>query len=240
VKAAAARVVDEIPDTFDVRLTDFLLNTDSGGFDYEVSENDSDLLEKYQAYEKRTAVARQAVVRELLDLYPNSPDLLGHVEERIRRIRDAGPPVYPAFLLDILADLAPKTALELCTLISSDPTHELGSYLAPVFRRLRRAEPAELMSVVEGILDSGHAALCGAVAVALSGWPSDSWTDRDTALLRRLLLNEDTRLRELALQGLRPLAPCDRVTAVVLALGTDIGDSVPLGRALCELFVGPS
>ena len=130
-------------------------------------------------------------------------------------------------------------ALELCTLVSIDPTHELDPYLAPVFAHLRRDKPDDLMAVAEGTLDSGSAGLRGSAAIALSSWPSESWNARDTALLSRLLLNEDARLRELSLPGLRPLAECDRALAIELALRTEIGDSVPLARALCELFVGP-
>ena len=236
VRDKADAIVASIPDSFEFRLTQGLMNTfrmDDWKPDAE-SGNDG-----YRLHQAQIEQTQRALVAEFLSQSRDASTSYGILNDRIQTMTGAGVQHHPEVFLGILGDSDPEFAAGLCDIIVDDPNGALAPYLQPLLPNVRIWNAERAHAIGQRALGGGSNILCRGLASSYQsrGWV-DSATPQDIEHIKVLLSNEDIYVRKLAIASLGALAEASPKVAIELAKYAELGDSEVLASELCLLFCG--
>ena len=234
VRDKANAVVSSIPESFELRLTQELLDPFHMD-DWQLSEDNGDDGNGLRQ-EKREQI-RRALVVEFLSHSEHAGKAYEILTDRMQTINTAGFHPNPHVILDILGKSDPEFAAGLCDIIVDNPNGPLAQYLHSLLTNVRKWSPERARDIGQRALRGGSNTLCRGVAWS---YPSRGWADDATAedieVVRALLDHEDINVRGLAIESLASLTEAHPKVAIDLAKGIEVGVNVHLAKRLCQLF----
>ncbi len=236
IRDRAESITSSIPDSFELRLTQALMNPfhRRDWWPEEGTEDDGSRLSQEQIDRRQ-----RALVSEFLAHSEDAGTAYEALADRIDTMNDAGVQSNPQVVLGILGDSDLGFAAALCDIIVDDPNGPLAPYLHPLLSHVRISNPERARGISQRALRGGSNILCRGVALSYqSRGAADYTTAEDIEIIRELLDHEDIGVRSLAIGSLGALAEARQRLAIDLAIGVEVGDSVILAMELCELFYG--
>ena len=229
-------IVASMPESFELRLTQELMSPFHAN-DWQPEEGEED--DGANRWQEQIDRRQRSLVAEFVSHSGDACSAYKMLAERIQTMNDAGVQSNPQVVLGILGDSDPGFAAALCDIIVDDPNGPLAQYLHPLLSNLRLQNADRARAVGQRALRGGSNILCRSVALSYQsrGW-ADNATAEDIEIIRELLDHEDIGVRRLAIGSVGALIEARRDGAIVLAMGVDVGDSVPLAEELCRLFYG--
>ena len=236
VRDKADAVVASIPESFELRLTQELMDPFHSR-DMLPEEREGD--DGYRRQQERIEQTQRALVAEFLSHSGDAGRAYRILTCRIEAMTDAGVQPNPQVVLGILGNSDPESAAGLCDIIVDDPNGALAPYLQPLLSNVRIWNAERARAIIHRALGGGSNILCHSVASSYQsrGW-ADSATAQDVENIRELLEHEDLGTRSLAIGSLRFLSEARRGVAIELARDVEVGDSKVLASELFQLFYG--
>lgn len=234
VKDKADAIASSIPESFELRLTQELLDPFHMD-DWKLSEDSGDDGDRLRQ-EKWEQMRRDLVV-EFLDHSEHAGKAYEILTDRIQAINAAGFHHNPHALLGVLGNTAPEFAAGLCDVIVDNPDGSLAPHLHSLLTNVRKRSAERARDIDQRALRTGSNILCSGVAWSYpsQGWADDA-TEEDIEVIRDLLSHEDINVRGLAIGALAALAEINPKLAIDLAKGVEIGENVCLAEKLFRLF----
>ena len=236
VRAKADVIASSIPESFELRLTEELMDPYHSR-DLLPEEREGD--DGYRRQQDRVEQAQRALIAELIEYSGDAARVYEVLTDRILIMSDAGVDSNPQVILGLLGSSEPELSAGLCNMIFDDPDGPLAPYLQPLLSHVRSWNPEVARSIAKRALEDGSDILCRAVASTYSsgGW-TDNATEQDIRSIRELLSHGDIGVRAWTIRALGALAEAHKGTAIDLAKGVEVEDSVILAVELCQLFYG--
>ena len=236
VREKADAIASSIPDSFELRLTQQLVNPfhiDDWQPDGK-SEDDG-----YKLHQEQVEHKQRVLVAEFIDRSADAARAYGALSDRIRTMNDAEVRPEPQVLLGILGNSEPEFAAGLCDVIVDNPDGALAPYLHPLLSNVRIWNGQRARGISERALNGNSNILCRSLAMSYrsQGW-ADKATAQDIESIRDLLNHTDLGVRILAVGSLGALAQAHPRTAIDLAKAVEIRASGELAKELCRLFYG--
>ncbi len=234
VKDKADAIASSIPESFELRLTQELLDPFHMD-DWKLSEDSGDDGDRLRQ-EKWEQMRRDLVV-EFLDHSEHAGKAYEILTDRMQTITAAGSHSNPHLFLDILGNTAPEFATGLCDVIVDNPNGPLTPHLHSLLTNVRKWSAERARDIDQRVLRGGSDILCRCVAWSYpsQGWADDA-TEEDIEVIRELLNHKDIDVRGLAIGSLASLAKINLKLAIGLAKSVEIGDNVHLAEKLYRLF----
>ena len=234
IRGRAEAIVASIPESFELRLTQELMDPFHSK-DKLPEEREGD--DGYKRHRERIEQKQRAVIAEFLSRFGNSTTAYKILTGRIQTMTDAGVEIFPQVILGILGRSDPEAAAGLCDMIVDDPEGALAPHLQPLLSNVRIWNAQRAHSICQRALGGGSNIICRGVALSYQsrGW-ADSATAQDIENIRELLNHEDMVTKSLAIGALGFLAEAREIVATDLAKNVELGDSKFLTAELCQLF----
>ena len=234
VKNKANAVVSSIPESFELRLTQELIDPyhmDDWQPNGESGDDDSGLRSE------KIGQRRRALVVKFLDHSEHAGKAYEILTDRIQTINTAEVRSDPQAILNLLGNLNPEFAVGLCDIIIENPNGPLAPYLQSMLTNVRIWNAERARGIGQRTLREGSNILCRGVALSYQsrGWADDA-TAEDIKIIKELLDHEDIDVRRLAIAALAALAEANPTLAIDLAKGVEVGDNMFLAKELCQLF----
>ena len=234
VRDRANAIVSSIPQSFEIQLTQELMNPYHMR-DWRPDEEGED--DGYRLHREQVQQMQRNVVMELLGLAGDADTAYRILADRIQILNDARVKYEPRVILGILGDFDPEFAAKLCDIIVDNPNGALAPYLPPLLSNVRISNAERARRICQRALGDGADILRCGVALSYQSWGwADNATARDIGNIRELLGSEDMGVRRLAIGSLASLAQAHQGVAIDLAKGIEVGDSSILAAELCKLF----
>ena len=236
IRGKAGAIVASIPDSFELRLTNELMDP----YRWEdLLPEDREGDDGYGRRQERIEQARRILVAEFLSHYDDVGKANGVLTERIQAITEAGVRPEPQEFLDVLGASDPELANGLCEVIIDDPSGKLSPYLHALLSNVRTWNAERVRAIGQRAIEGGSNILCRGVALSYQRWGSTGDASaQDVENIRALLNHKDTETRGVAIRSLGFLAKADQRVAIDLGKNVVLGDSYVLARELCQLFHG--
>ena len=157
VRDKADAIVASIPESFEFRLTQGLMNTfrmDDWKPDAESGEDG------YRLHQAQVEQTQRALVAEFLSHSGDASAVYRTLADRIQTMTDAGIQHHPQVLLDILGDSDPEFAAGLCDIIVDDPDGALAPYLQPLLSNVRIWNAERARAIGQCALEGRSNILC--------------------------------------------------------------------------------
>ena len=236
VRDKAEAIVASIPDSFELQLTQELMDPFHSR-DLLPAEREGD--DGFRRHRERIAQTQRALVAELLSRSLEADRAYSVLTDRIQTMTNAGIQAEAQVILGILGNSDPEFAAGLCNLIVDDPNGALTPYLHALLSNVRVSNTGQARAISRRTLEGRSNILCRGVALSYHQW---GWADRATAEdvehIRILLSNEDLYARKLAIGSLGFLAKSSPRIAIDLAKNVKLCDDANLASELCQLFYG--
>ena len=231
----AEKIVDAVPKTFELFLTEGLL-PESVMCLYADEDDDSGLQggreRRLHRYEQLKSTAAQLVA-----LHPVPAQGFAHLVRRLDLIESCGLRALPSYVLSEVAQHSPSYAAALCEIAVEQVRTPLSAHLGTLLPHVQRADPHRYGHIRDHIVQHGDATLCAALARGLHrvDWTGQVTTGDENAF-RTLLVHEGEWVRYEAVNALSSLAELHPRMAVDLALSMKVGSSSRLADELAQLF----
>ena len=234
VRAKADAIVSSIPGSFELRLTQELLDPFHRD-DWQPNEESGD--NGYRLRSENIGQMQRALVVEFIGHSEHVGKAYEILAERIQTIVAAGVQFNPQVILGVLGDCAPECAAGLCDIIIDNPDGPLAPYLQPFLASVRKWSVERARDIGQRALRGGSPLFCRGLALSYQSraWANDG-TPEDIEVIRELINLEDIDVRRLAIGALAALAEAHPRVAIDLAKGVAVGNHVILAKNLCELF----
>ena len=234
VRAKADAIVSSIPGSFELRLTQELLDPFHRD-DWQPNEESGD--NGYRLRSENIGQMQRALVVEFIGHSEHVGKAYEILAERIQTIVAAGVQSNPQVILGVLGDCAPECAAGLCDIIIDNPDGPLAPYLQPLLASVRKWSVERARDIGQRALRGGSPLFCRGLALSYQSraWANDG-TPEDIEVIRELINLEDIDVRRLAIGALAALAEAHPRVAIDLAKGVAVGNHVILAKNLCELF----
>ncbi|MXX25387.1 MAG: hypothetical protein F4Z82_08100 [Caldilineaceae bacterium SB0668_bin_21] len=234
VRYKANSVVSSIPESFELRLTQELIDPYHMD-DWQPNEEGGD--DDFRLRQERIGQRRRALVVKFLEHSEHAGKAYEILTDRIQTINTAEARSDPQAILHIIGKLNPEFAVGLCDIIIDNPNGPLAPHLQSLLTNMRIWNAERARGIGQRTLREGSDILCRGVALSYQsrGWADDATTE-DFEVIRELLAHEDIDVRRLAIRALAALAEAHPNLAIDLAKGVEVGDNVFLANELCQLF----
>ena len=153
----ADAIASSIPDSFELRLTQQLVNPfhiDDWQPDGK-SEDDG-----YKLHQEQVEHKQRVLVAEFIDRSADAARAYGALSDRIRTMNDAEVRPEPQVLLGILGNSEPEFAAGLCDFIVDNPDGALAPYLHPLLSNVRIWNGQRARGISERALNGNSNILC--------------------------------------------------------------------------------
>ena len=157
VREKADAIASSIPDSFELRLTQQLVNPfhiDDWQPDGK-SEDDG-----YKLHQEQVEHKQRVLVAEFIDRSADAARAYGALSDRIRTMNDAEVRPEPQVLLGILGNSEPEFAAGLCDFIVDNPDGALAPYLHPLLSNVRIWNGQRARGISERALNGNSNILC--------------------------------------------------------------------------------
>ncbi|MDE0197367.1 MAG: hypothetical protein OXK78_04175 [Caldilineaceae bacterium] len=234
VRDRANAVVSSIPESFELRLTQELIDPYHMD-DWQPNEEGGD--DDFRLRQERVGQRRRALVVKFLDHSEHAGKAYEILTDRIQTINTAEARSDPQAILHIIGKLNPEFAAGLCDIIVDNPNGPLAPHLQSLLTSVRIWNAERARGIGQRTLREGSDILCRGVALSYKSreW-ADNATEEDIEIIRELLDHEGIDVRRLAIGALAALAEANPHLAIDLAKGVEVGDNVFLANELCQLF----
>ena len=234
VKAKAEAVVSSIPESFELRLTQELMDPFHMD-DWQPSEDSGE--NGYRLRSEKIGQMRRPLVVEFIGQSEHVGKAYEILTDRLQTISAAGVQPNPHTFLGILGNKAPEFAASLCEVIVDNPDGPLASYLQPLLASVRKWSVERARDIGQRVLRGGSPLFCRGLALSYQSWAwANDGTPEDIEVIRELINLDDVDVRRLAIGALAALAEAHPRVAIDLAKGVEIGDNVHLAEKMCQLF----
>ena len=214
------RVLNRIPDSFEMRLTKALL--------YRFGSN----LQK----DEKDDLIRQ-VIREYLKDIGDGTAMFDDLNARLNRIQQAGVSPNPGRFLYLLSRCRPGIAREWTEKNILSPDTPLALYLCPILSGLREDDRELAVHLTRDVMGTENTVLIKGIATGYAeGWCETGIQADEIDIIQGLLEHPESAIRQYAIASLGRFPAPLREEAVALALDTDIGNDPGLASSLCALF----
>ena len=235
VRDRADAIVASMPESFELRLTQELMNALRMD-DWKPDDSGDG---GYRRHQERIEQTRRDFAAEFLGLSGDETTAYGILTDRIQTMADAGVQHHPELLLGVLAHSDPEFAAGLCDIVIDDPNGPLAPFLQPLLSNVRIWNAERARAISRQALGRGTNILCSSLAASYQsrGWAASA-TAQDIDHIETLLIHEDMFVRKLAIGSIGFLAEAQQSVAIDLVKRVELGDSEGLASELCRLFYG--
>jgi hypothetical protein len=226
-KKSATAILEEIPDSFELRLARVFLSYDHGEFDEDVNTGGC-----YERVKERWSALVTSVADELVLRYPDS----GRLTEELRRHRqhalDHGFSPNPGPILNNLSERHPGVALEMANRLIHERAPDSGELMRCLIGNATKPDPDLHVRLCREAVESGEPGLIAGAIESLS-WmrrfegngalPEEGW-----ALIFLAVANADERIFRAAMHFLwvNDIAPTSRDWQLIALLADPGGDEL--------------
>jgi hypothetical protein len=232
IKRRCTDVLNSIPKSYDLVLTQILARRYESGWEPDEGE---DAHGAYEKHERRMEVLRQQVGEKFVANSPDPSRGATELDRRLREIAECGLKPDPGFFLHTLSSLNPQYAVGLCNFAIDTPESELVPHLSWMLDNIRKNYRDDAMGIVQRALDSGDSGLERSIA---DYYWSGSWAadplPADIDNIKRLQGSNNLWVRKLGIGAIDKLGRSKPREAINLALNVELGTSTELGDKLCE------
>lgn len=234
VKARATEIIDSVADSYELRLTRFLMEDWFHDVEPEDSKNPES---SYAAYDARMAEERNDVATRFAREHPDARDAINELAERLEAIETSGTRPQSRFFMLALADLDAKYATEMCDALIEAPIDPVSRHFSAFLASSRRLDALAALKIADRAVRTKDAALCLAVAerYTWNDWAETAF-EGELHLIRRLLRDDDMWIRRTAVSSLAPLGRVDSRAAIELALKVEVGEATVVANALATML----
>ncbi|MCY4090681.1 MAG: restriction endonuclease [Caldilineaceae bacterium] len=234
IRDKADAIVSDLPDSFELRLTQELMPP----YDldvwrpYEERRNDNPT-----SHREKIGQMRRALVVELLGRSEHAGEAYEILTGNMQTVKAAGVRPDPHAFLGVLGITDPEFAADLCDIIVDNPNGPLAPHLQSLLTHVRIRSAERARDIDQRVSRRASNILSGGLALSYRspGW-ADNITAEDIEATRVLLDHEDIDVRGQAIGSLSDLAEAHPRVAIDLAKGAAVGDNVHLAKNLCQLF----
>ena len=236
IRGRADAIVASIPESFELRLTQELMNPFHSD-DWQPDGTGED--DGYQLHLDRVKQIHRSVVAEFLDHTGSLANAYEILVSRMQTMNYSGVQPQAQVVLVLLGDSAPEFAAGICDIMVDDPNGALAPHLQLLLSNVRTWNAERARGICQRAVKSGSTILCRGVAVSYQSpqWAANA-SAQDIQSLRELLDHGDMDVRVEAIGALRALAAGHERVAIDLAKSVGVGDSTTLAKELCGLFSG--
>jgi hypothetical protein len=235
VKQQARAILASAPDSFEVRLSRALAET-NGLYDH--ANFDEDLSESFQHRQERQAELCRSVAQELWQRKPDLPAFTRALNEEVQTLQGCGRATNVSFLLEALLQLQPEQTESLAEVILGSTDSPLAGSFALLVAHARHRNISRGTALAQRAVQTGHVIFCRALANLYCWniqWSDCNLTD-DLNILQGLLAHPDLAVKRLSIDALRSLGRSYREAAITTALSVELGTSGELAAELCAVF----
>jgi len=226
-KRSAAAVLEEIPDTLELRLARVTLSYDHDEFDEDVNAEGW-----YERVKERWNALVAAVADELVLRYPDSAKLTKELRRHQQHALDQGFSPNPAPILNDLSERYPGIALGMANGLIHERTPDSGDWVRCLIGNATKSDLAQHVRLCREAIESGEPGLI-AGAIESLGWmrrfegkgalPEEAW-----ALVFSAAANADERIFRAAMHFLwvNDIAPTLRDWDLIASLADPGSDEL--------------
>ena len=145
IKGKADAIASSIPESFELRLTQELMDPFHSR-DLLAEEREGD--DGYRRHQERIEQTQRALVAEILSHSGDAGRAYETLIDRLRTMNDARVQPQPEVVLGILGDSDPEFAAGLCDIIVDDPNGALAPHLQPLLSHVRIRNPERARNII--------------------------------------------------------------------------------------------
>lgn len=213
------RILAEIPDSLELRLTRTLLY---GSNSYPQKDD-----------------SIQQVIQEYLKFIEDGTEMFDDLNTRQDHIQQAGVSLNPGRFLYLLSRCQPEIAREWVEKIILNPDTPLALYLSSILSGLREDDRELTVHLIRKVMDTGNTVLINGIATGYAeGWWRIEIQEDEIDIVQGLLEHLESAVRQYAITSLGGFPAPLREEARTLALDTDIGNDPSLASSLCAVLSG--
>jgi hypothetical protein len=232
VKEAAQGLMDSIPQSFELRLTKFLIDSYDKEQMYEEGYAD-----QWQKKEEEKLEVRTAACAEFVKLYPDSATGFDVLTGRLTAIIDAGVTPEPMLFLHALSLSNSNYAADMCERMIGAEPGSLDSFFGNLLFNLRQSDPNRTLNIIKTAFGTNQIVLHRGIAWTYGNWARlADLSDEELNVLQDLLASPDEMTKYHAIKTLAGVGRFRSRWAIDRAISVEIGNSSKLAEAICEIF----
>ena len=232
IKATAREIIDSIPKSFDLRLTQAL--TDS--FYHEWLDDEEHLRRELEERMQHVSKLNKTLAEEFIEKYPDAVEGVKRLNSNLELIKSNNVKVNPVEFLFSISEINSEYAANACDFLIRTPNFDLVSYLDLLLFEIRKVNLSRGLTIAKQALKSKQMKICLAIArIYYKGWAKELSSD-DIDIIKELLIYPNLEVRRIAIGSLLRIYQSNPQNAMTIINNIYIYNYVSLAAELFNIF----